>query len=750
MLAHLRRYAHWLHTRWPAGRVERLPEVAEDGSTRVPGLYAAGDLGGVPLLKFSADGGARAVRTIVADPRFQAERARGAAQDLDLVIVGGGVAGMAAALEARKLGLRFAVLEAAEPFSTLANFPRGKPIFAYPSAMRPAGELEFRASVKEPLLEELRRRCGDVPVRRARAERVRREGDQLAVELAGEPPLLARRVIVAIGRAGNFRKLGVPGEELGKVSNRLHDPREFAGQSVLVVGGGDSALEAAIALCEAGAAVTLSYRAPELARPKPENLERLAALGARLAQRPASRVSAILPREVLLEVAGREERLENDAVFVLIGREAPLEFFRRSGVPIRGEYSARNWITLALVLLAAVFVYHWKKPGSYLGIGDAFQRNGWFPYNVPAWWESLGGACADKHTLLGTLKITLGEPGFYYSLAYCIVVALFGWQRVRRRRTPYVRRQTLTLAAVQIVPLFLLPYVILPWMGNNGWFDGGALGSFADTFFPKANYGHGREYWRAFGFVLAWPLFSWNVFTEQPLWGWLTVSLVQTFVVIPLIVRKWGKGAYCGWICSCGALAETLGDAQRTKMPHGPRWNRLNLVGQVFLALAFVLLVARSLAWAFPSSIFGGVFAFVFKNAPLFNYVWFVDLLWAGILGVGLYWHFSGRVWCRFACPLAALMHVYARFSRFRILSEKKKCISCNVCTSVCHQGIDVMSFANKGLPMEDPECVRCSACVSSCPTGVLEFGEIDPASGVVLRRDRLAASSVRLGEDAH
>ena len=85
------------------------------------------------------------------------------------------------------------------------------------------------------------------------------------------------------------------------------------------------------------------------------------------------------------------------------------------------------------------------------------------------------------------------------------------------------------------------------------------------------------------------------------------------------------------------------------------------------------------------------------------GYDWFVDLFLAGILGYGLYFWFSGRVWCRFACPLAALMHVYARFSRFRILADKKKCISCNVCTSVCHQGIDVMNFANKGLPMAGP-----------------------------------------------
>jgi len=124
---------------------------------------------------------------------------------------------------------------------------------------------------------------------------------------------------------------------------------------------------------------------------------------------------------------------------------------------------------------------------------------------------------------------------------------------------------------------------------------------------------------------------------------------------------------------------------------------------------------------------------------------WSVDLMLAGVLGVACYFWFSGRVWCRFACPLAALMHIYTRFSRFRIFAEKEKCISCNVCTSVCHQGIDVMNFANKGRPMEDPECVRCSACVQSCPTGVLYFGRYDKDGKV--HPDRLPASLIRVEE---
>ena len=448
-------------------------------------------------------------------------------------------------------------------------------------------------------------------------------------------------------------------------------------------------------------------------------------------------------------VEGEAETIPNDAVFTLIGREPPLDFFRRSGVRIRGEWRATTWISLALILVGFTFVYHWKKGGVWLPIHEFFSERNWFPFNVPAWWESLGGAFADPTTFAGTLRVSIGGSGFYYTLVYCVCMAVFGVRRVRRRRIPYVRAQTLALVTIQVVPLFLAPYVLLPWMGNNGWFNGGAAGWIADQLFPVVSYGHGREYWRAFGLVLAWPLFFHNIFTSQPLWGWLIISFVQTFVLIPLAVRHWGKGAYCGWVCSCGGMAETLGDTQRHKMPHGPGWNRLNMLGQFFLALVFLLLIARILSWIWPGSVLGTVYSAVLYGLPGLNYVWFVDLLWAGILGFGLYWHFSGRVWCRFACPLAALMHIYARFSRFRILADKKKCISCNVCTSVCHQGIDIMNFANKGLPMEDPQCVRCSACVQMCPTGVLTFGQIDRRTGETLRTDPpwLAASAVWISE---
>src|ERR1041385_6114936 len=139
-------YAHWLHTRWPAGTVEKLPEVGPDGTTNLSGVRITGDLTGIPLLKFSADTGARAVQAILKEPDFKP-----GGEALDLAIIGAGVSGISAALEAKAAGLNFTVFEAVQPFSTIVNFPKAKPIYTYPTDMKPAGQMRLTADVKETL-----------------------------------------------------------------------------------------------------------------------------------------------------------------------------------------------------------------------------------------------------------------------------------------------------------------------------------------------------------------------------------------------------------------------------------------------------------------------------------------------------------------------------------------------------------------------------------------------------------------------
>jgi len=735
-------YTHWLHGKWPSGAVEKAPQANDDGTCNVPGVRIVGDLTGVPLLKFSADTGARAVREILAETGFSVG---GAAGVFDLVIIGAGVSGISAAIEAKKAGMNFCLYESAEAFSTIKNFPRKKPIFAYPTDMVPEGEMRFEAKVKEELLTELAEQQaahGIEPVA-AHIERIERTGAELKVHLVKGDAVRAKRIIIAIGRTGNFRKLNVPGEGLDKVSNRLIDSKGFDGKRVLVVGGGDSALEAAISLVESGAGVDLSYRKKEFSRPKAGNLEKLEMFSkeGKLRLHLSTNVQDISEAQITLcGVDGSDEVIPNDHVFVLIGREAPLDFFRRSGIHISGEHTPKFWLTLAGSLLFCIWLYHWKKGGVPAFLNP--QPGAWFS-GLSGWWNTAG-------TVGNITKGAVSDPGFYYSLAYCLCVLIFGIRRIRRRKTPYVKLQTTVLTLIQWIPLFILPYFVFPYLGANGAFTHGGFGQwFGETFLSNGPGTAPDQYWRAFGFVLAWPLFVFNFFTDAPLWGWLILGFIQTFVIIPLIVWRWGKGAYCGWICSCGALAETMGDAHRQKMPHGPFWNKLNMVGQVVLAFAFLILAVRLVGWFFPSTGLNAAFKTLLYTLPLANYSYLVDLWLAGVMGVAFYFHFSGRIWCRFACPLAALMHIYARFTRFRIFAEKDKCISCNVCTTVCHQGIDVMAFANKGKPMEDPQCVRCSACVQSCPTGVLTFGRLGRRTDVGFEKifDTLPASLVQLAE---
>jgi thioredoxin reductase len=575
------RYTHWLHTQWPAGTVEKLPVARANGETTVPGVRIVGDLTGIPLLKFSSKTGADAVRAILAERDFAQQNGTGSGL-VDLAIIGGGVAGISAAIEAKKAGLRFVVLEATEVFSTVVNFPKAKPIYTYPSGMKLEGGLQFTAKVKEELLIEMeaQRRQAGIEATPARVERIERGSGELILHLAEGEPIRARRVIVAIGRSGNFRKLGVPGEELDKVYNRLFDPKEHAGQNVLVVGGGDSALETAIALTQAGANVTLSYRGKELSRPKPENVVKLEQLAAGathdvqiekpqaqqanpattegLQQNRTGSLRLALGTEVARIEAdhvvlknGTEESLPNDFVFTMLGREAPLGFFRRSGIQIAGEGTAGGWLALGAFLAFCIFVYFWKSGGFTERWLDPW------PANMPAWFASLGAwfqaQVADRSTLLGTLAVSLQSRSFYYTLAYSLAILWFGIGRMRRRRMPYVTLQTTVLILVQVIPLFLLPEIILPYLGYNGAFDYGLGRTIGDNLFesyiPEAQYlagqwaegAHPRAYWRAYGFVLAWPLMVYNVFTDAPILWWLVISFFQTFVIIPLLIWRWGK-----------------------------------------------------------------------------------------------------------------------------------------------------------------------------------------------------------------
>jgi putative YpdA family bacillithiol system oxidoreductase len=258
---------------------------------------------------------------------------------VDVLVVGSGPAGLSAGLEALRSGLRYVVLEQGDLSDTIVRYPRHKFLLAEPVRMPMYGDLWVADASKESLLKVWRaiiERSG-LEVRTGhRVSSVTPCEGGFAVE-AGDEVFRARNVVLAMGRRGNPRKLGVPGEELPKVFYDIIEMEAFAGGRVLVVGGGDSAIESAVGLAnQAGTEVTLSYRGNEFSRIKDRNAARIAAERDRGRVRVLlkSQVREIRPECVVLDVDGQPHILPNDHVIVRIGGDPPFAFLRQLGVRI--------------------------------------------------------------------------------------------------------------------------------------------------------------------------------------------------------------------------------------------------------------------------------------------------------------------------------------------------------------------------------------------------------------------------------
>ena len=315
-----------------------IPLLSPSFESTVPGIFIAGELGGMGLIRNALSQGMQAVNAI----HKHRPRARGAGA-LDLLIVGAGPAGFAASLTALSHGLKFATIEQDSLGGCVFQYPRAKMVMTSPVTLPLVGRLRFGHTSKEALLEFWRgvERKMKLPMRYGeRVESIGREGDGFLVRTTrGEHR--AASVLLAIGRRGTPRKLDVPGEDLPKVVYRLVDPEQYKGQDVLVVGGGDSALEAAASIAEnGGRQVTLSYRGDAFSRAKPRNRERVAAAArsGRLQVLLESQVRRIETASVVLAFQGRELELANDAVIVSVGGILPAEFLQKVGVRVETKY----------------------------------------------------------------------------------------------------------------------------------------------------------------------------------------------------------------------------------------------------------------------------------------------------------------------------------------------------------------------------------------------------------------------------
>jgi len=310
-----------------------IPVLTPSFETTVPGIFVAGELGGMGLIRNALEQGRQAVEAI------RSRRGKASGDLLDLVIVGAGPAGFSASLTAMAAGMRFVTVEQESLGGCVFQYPRGKLVMTAPATVPLVGKINFRQTSKEALLEfwkEAERKTGVKINYRERVEDITREKDGFVVKTS-RAQYCARSVLLAIGRRGTPRKLNVPGEELPKVVYRLIDPEQYAGQKVLVVGGGDSALEAAASVAESGSGgVVLSYRGDAFDRAKARNRDRVqaAANSGTLQVLLKSSVKQIDREQVAIEHAGQMMSVRNDAVIVSAGGVLPSDFLRRVGISV--------------------------------------------------------------------------------------------------------------------------------------------------------------------------------------------------------------------------------------------------------------------------------------------------------------------------------------------------------------------------------------------------------------------------------
>jgi thioredoxin reductase len=313
-----------------------IPKVSPTFETNVPGIFIAGELGGMGLIRKSATQGAQAIDAI--------SKLKGSSNPLDVVIIGAGPAGLAGSLGAIDKKLRYVTLEQESSLGgAIFQYPRNKVAMTAPVKLPIIGQVKMGEISKEELLEFWKKVILKTGIKinyNERMETITKTSNGFIVKTTKQS-YQTRTVLLAIGRRGTPRKLDVPGEDLPKVVYRLIDPEQYRKMHVLVVGGGDSALEAAISIAEEpGTTVTLSYRSEAFGRGKQKNRDRLKDLSDRgkIKVMLKSTVKKIDRDKVVLNFENKEIALPNDGIIVCAGGILPTPFLKEIGVMVETKF----------------------------------------------------------------------------------------------------------------------------------------------------------------------------------------------------------------------------------------------------------------------------------------------------------------------------------------------------------------------------------------------------------------------------
>lgn len=373
------------------------------------------------------------------------------------------------------------------------------------------------------------------------------------------------------------------------------------------------------------------------------------------------------------------------------------------------------WLTTGLVCIGALVYFHYRYGTTRPGIkndGLVFSSTtargaiGWVlgivmtGFYVLLYWfpGTLEGMIRTMDPLSWVIRGQAADQWFMYGTFYTVAVLVMGVRAIYKyRHSRYQIIRTFSVMFFQLGFAFLIPYILAGLNQPEFYF----------SYFWPLKY----EY--------LWPSANWiwdagHIGVFMIFWG-----AVMSFVATPILTYFFGKRWYCSWVCGCGGLAETLGDPWRHLSDKSLKAWRIErwMIHSVLVAVV----LTTAILWI-NSAMEGGLLGRA-SGAFSKTYGFLIGSVFSGVIGVGFYPVMGSRVWCRFGCPMAAILGLQQRFfSRFRITTNGGQCISCGNCSKYCEMGIDVRWYAQRGQNVIRASCVGCGVCSSVCPRGVLSL----------------------------
>ncbi len=316
----------------------------------------------------------------------------------------------------------------------------------------------------------------------------------------------------------------------------------------------------------------------------------------------------------------------------------------------------------------------------------------WFPETLTNWVTLV-------NPLSYWLRNQKADRWFLYGTFYTFAVLIMGTRMlIKKRHNKYQIIRTLSVMFFQLGFAFLIPAILLRLNQPEHYFT---------YFWPL-------HYYDLFPGSVESLMKSGNLGYFMVFWG-----AIMTFIATPILSYFFGKRWYCSWVCGCGGLAETAGDPFRQLSDKSLKAWKLER-WLIYSVLVFIT-VTTVLVWLnfiYHGKILGSVSS---KFSQVYGFL--IGAMFSGVIGVGFYPILGNRVWCRFGCPMAAVLGIFQRTkSKFRITTNGDQCISCGNCSTYCEMGIDVRSYAQRGENIVRSSCVGCGICSEVCPRGVLKL----------------------------